>query len=162
MNFSNVRGYDAYAQFTAKVRESVKSQEAPKKRDIESDRARSLFSEPVDTVSISRSARSLSLSFTATQQPQSAQTALKEWMRESGTMSGAMTHRMSGEKMAELLSTNGITFDEDEVYNVNIDVWCAVTVAGKNAEKAKAIQDLLNSTPSGINWGVLLQRLPPD
>jgi len=160
MNFTNVRGYDAYAQFTAKVRESARQQEAPKKRDSEPDRARSLYSEPVDTVSISRSARSLSLSFSTEHKP--AQTALSEWMKESGSMSGAMTHRMSGEKMAELLSTNGITFDEDEVYNVNIDVWCAVTVAGKNAEKAKAIQDLLNSTPSGINWGVLLQRLPPD
>ena len=158
MNFSTVRGYSAYAQFTAKIREAVKLQEIPQEQDVKQDKVSSLYSNPVDTVTISHSARSLSLAFVA--ERETAQTTLNEWIRESGTLSGVLTHRVSGKMMAEMLSSNGISFDEDESYSINIDVWCAVTVTGKNAEKAKAIQDLLNSTPSGINWGFLLQKLP--
>jgi len=160
MNFSTVRGYNAYAQFAAKIREAAKPQETPKEQDTQQDKARSLFSDPVDTVTISRSARALSLSFVAQREP--AQIALKEWIRESGTTNGVLTHRVSGKMMEEALSKSGISFDENESYSINIDVWCAVTVTGKNAEKAKAIQDLLNSTPSGINWGFLLQKLPSN
>jgi len=162
MNFSTVRGYNAYAQFTAKIRESVRLQEPPKEpsqeKVIKRDKTDSLFSDPVDVVTISHSARARSMSIMA--ERETAQNTLKEWIRESGGVSGVLTHRVSGQVMADLLSGNGISLDEDEAYSINVDVWCAVTVTGKNAEKAKAIQDLLNSTPSGINWGFLLQKLP--
>jgi len=164
MNFSSVRGYNAYAQFTAQIRDAreardvAKLQESTVEPKVKQEQAGSGFSDPVDTVSISHSARSMSLSFIA--ERESATTTLREWIRESETSSGVFTHRVSGQMMADLLSSSGITFDEDESYSIEIDVWCAVTVAGKNAEKAKAIQDLLNSTPSGINWGFLLQKLP--
>jgi len=166
MNFSTVRGYNAYAQFTAKIRESVQSrevqpeQDTPRKPDAPQKPVDTLFSDPVDIVSISRSARSRSQSVTA--EREFAQTTLNKWMKESGSLGGAMTHRVSGKMMSEVLSRNGISLDENESYDINIDVWCAVTVTGKNAEKAKAIQDLLNTTPSNINWGLMLQKLPPD
>jgi len=161
MNFSTVRGYNAYTQFSAKIKETVKPQETLQDQDFQRDGARSLYSDPVDTVSISRTARSLSLSLIAEREP--AQTKLKEWMRESGTISGTVTHSISGKNLSEMMAANGISLElEDrDTYNLNLDVWCAATVTGKNAEKAKAIQDLLNSTPRGINWGFLLQKLPP-
>jgi len=160
MNFSTVRGYGAYAQFTAKIREAVKMRESHQEQASEKEQVSSRFSEPVDIVTISHSARSMSLSVTV--ERESAQTTLNKWIKESGSMSGAMTHRVSGKMMAELLSKNGISLEDDEAYDINIDVWCAVTVTGKNAEKAKAIQDLLSSTPGNINWGLMLQKLPPD
>ena len=160
MNFSSVRGYNAYMQFSAKIRDAVKLQEMPKEPEIEQSKADSLFGDPVDTVSISHSARSMSLSLMA--ERETAQTTLRDWIKESASMSGALSHRVSGQTMSELLSTSGISIDENESYSINVDVWCAVTVTGRNAEKAKAIQDLLNSTPGGINWGFLLQKLPAD
>jgi len=163
MNFSTVRGYNAYAQFSAKIRESVQTREARQESGVKPETVDTRFSEPVDIVSISRAALSRSQSVLAEREP--VQTALNNWMKESGTMSnmnGTMTHRISGKMMSEVLSRNGISLDDDEAYDINIDVWCAATVTGKNAEKAKAIQDLLNTTPSNINWGLMLQKLPPD
>ena len=158
MNFSTVRGYNAYAQFTAIIRDAVKARESSQEQEIEQEKPGSVFSDPVDTVSISHSARSMSLSMIA--ERETAQTTLREWMKESGSMNGVLSHRVSGQTMEKVLATNGISLELDESYDINIDVWCAVTVTGKNAEKAKAIQNLLNSTPSGINWGFLLQKLP--
>jgi len=153
-----MRGFNAYSQFTTIVKDSVKQRDLSAEQSNRHDKPGSLYSEPVDTVTISRTARSLSFSLTT--ERETAQTALRDWIKESGSMNGVVSHRASGQTMAELLSANGITLDEDESYDINIDVWCAVTVTGKNAEKAKAIQNLLNSTPSGINWGFLLQKLP--
>ena len=163
MNFSTVRGYNAYAQFTMKIREAVKQQEAQTVQEIEQDRpssSGSIFSDPVDVVSISHTARSMSLSMLA--ERETAQLTLREWIKESGSMNGVISHRVSGQTMAELLASNSISVEDNESFNINVDVWCAVTVTGKNAEKAKAIQDLLNTTPSGINWGFLLQKLPVE
>ena len=160
MNFSTVRGYSAYSQFTARIRESVQSRGAQEKPDTPQESATSRFSDPVDIVTISRSARSRAQSLMAEREP--VQTALNSWIKESGTMGGAMTHQVSGKMMSELLSSKGISLEDNESYDINIDVWCAVTVTGKNAEKAKAIQDLLSNTPSNINWGLMLQKLPPE
>ena len=165
MNFSAVRGYNAYAQFTAKIREAVKMREMSPEFDAERDdlvqeKPGSIFSDPVDTVSISHTARSMSLSITTDHK--TAQITLREWIKETGSTNGILSHKVSGQTMAELISSNGLSIDENESYEINIDVWCAVTVTGKNAEKAKAIQELLNTTPSNINWGLILQKLPVD
>ena len=161
MNFTNVRGYSAYAQFSAKVRETAIQKEVPPKPKKEQDISRSTYSEPVDVVTISVAARNASAPSIMLRE-NSAHTELTQWIRESGTSNGILAHRMSGRLMGEVLASSGIMIEEDEVYDINIDVWSAVSVAGRNAEKALAIQNLLNSTPSGINWGFLLQRLPVD
>ena len=162
MNFSAMRGYNAYAQITMMTKETAKQREMPQEQAVRHEKAAPLLRDhdPVDTVSISHSARSMSYSVAA--ERETAQTTLREWAKESGSMSGVLSNRTSGQSMTELLSKNGISLDENESYDVSIDVWCAVTVTGKNAEKAKAIQNLLNSTPSGINWGLILQGLPVD
>ena len=158
MNFTAVRGFNAYAQFTAKIRESVKMHEDVKEQTQKDKQVSSTFEDPIDIVDISKTARHLSLNLVA--ERESAQTTLREWIKETGTMSGVLTHRVSGKMMEGLLSSNGLSLEEGESFNINVDVWCAVSVTGKNAEKARAIQDLLNTTPSNINWGLLLQRLP--
>ena len=160
MNFTAVRGYNAYAQFSAKIREAVKMRESSQEQSIKKEPADSRFSDPVDVVTISRSARVKAQALMFEKEP--VQTTLNNWMKETGVMNGAMTHRVSGKMMSELLTTGGISLDDDEAYDITIDVWCAVTVTGKNAEKAKAIQDLLSTTPGNINWGLMLQKLPPD
>jgi len=160
MNFSAVRGYNAYAQFTTTIKDAAKQRDEAQEQDYKQDKTGSLFGDPVDTISLSHTARTRSLSVAAEREP--AQTALRDWIKESGPLKGELSHRTSGHSMTKLLSSNGISLDENESYDINIDVWCAVTVTGKNAEKAKAIQDLLSTTPSGINWGLILQQLPPD
>jgi len=170
MNFTNVRGYNAYAQFSAKARETATQNDVSQKQETGQDISRSTYVEPVDTVTISVAARNASTSLNALQEDSTvlalrentAQTELKRWIRESGTSNGVLAHRMSGQIMGDLLIKNGITIEEDEVYNITVDVWSAVSVVGRNAEKARAIQNLLNSTPGGISWGFLLQGLPPD
>ena len=167
MNFTAVRGYNAYAQFSAKIREAVTNRinvsETPKIPDkIESnqDISRSIYSEPVDIVTISQFAKNAS---SAPQKPIRETTALtefKEWSNRTISINSGFSQTVSGITMNEMLKSSGITVDEKEEYDINMDVWCAVSVSGRNTEKAKAIQDLLNSTPSGINWGVLLQKLP--
>lgn len=161
MNFSTVRGYNAYAQFTAKIRQAHKTPELQEisGEHVNSDEtASSEYTDPVDTVTISNRARTLSFSLIS--ERQTPQAELREWMRGSGIMSGTFTNRVSAQNMQNALSGVGLTFDEDEVYDINIEVWSAVSVTSRNAEKAMAIQDLLNSTPSGINWGFLLQKIP--
>jgi len=155
-----MRGYNAYAQVTTLIKETAKQREMQPVQDKTQEKAHSLYSDPIDTVSISHSARAMSLSMKV--ERESAQTTLREWIKESGSMNGFISHRVSGQTMSELLAKNGISIEEKESYDINIDVWCAVTVTGKNAEKAKAIQNLLNTTPSGINWGLILQKLPVD
>jgi len=161
MNFTNVRGYNAYAQFTAKIRETAIQKEPPPETESERDVSRSTYSEPVDVVTISVAARNASATLMSLRES-NAQAELTKWISESGTSNGILSHRMSGQIMGELLASNGISLEEDEVYRIEIDVWSAVSVACRNAEKARAIQNLLNSTPSGINWGFLLQKLPVD
>jgi len=165
MNFSNVRGYNAYAQFTAKVREAVsqRTSETVKQQDMEQaqikNRVRETFSEPVDTVSISSAARIASAALQASKA--NPRTELKDWMRENGVMRSQYKVREFGPKVESLLAQNGINIEEGEQFDISMDVWCAVSVTGRSAEKAKAIQDLINSTGNGINWGLLLQQLPP-
>ncbi|MCL2820769.1 MAG: hypothetical protein FWD38_08095 [Oscillospiraceae bacterium] len=191
MNFSAVRGYNAYAEFSAQIREAVKLRDAQKVQDAKQEKSGSELGDSLgsvdtdDTVSISRSALALSqtlLQNSQSQKPQfqtlqsqkpkpespqneNPQTTLKEWMKTSGhtiSANSATAQRVSGQTMAELLKLNGVDVEENEVRNVDMDVWCAVSVTEKNAEKARAIQNLLNTTPSGINWGFLLQKLPID
>jgi len=158
MNFTATRGFNAYTQFTAKVREAVKMHEDVKEQALEEKQVSSFLEDPIDTVDISKNAQRLSLSLVA--ERETAQTTLREWIKETGAKSGVLTPQLSGKVMGNLLSSNGLSLEEGESYNINVDVWCAVSVTGKNAEKARAIQDLLNTTPSNINWGLLLQKLP--
>jgi len=167
MNFSAVRGYNAYSQFMVKVREAVKLQETESGQGIKKEKAGSDFNDSksgvdiVDTVSISTVAHSRYKSSTIIAQRESPQATLKEWIKTSGgTADNTAALRVTGQTITELLATNGISLDEKETYSIDMDVWCAVSVTEKNAEKAKAIQHLLNTTPSGINWGFLLQKLP--
>ena len=166
MNFSAVRGFNAYAQFTAKVRDAVsqrtvdKVQEPVREQPSEKNQVRFEYNEPVDIVSISSAARIASAALQAAKE--NPRTELKEWMRENGVMRGQVKVRDFGIKIEELLSKSGIDIEEGEKFDITMDVWCAVSVTGRSTEKAKAIQDLLNSTGNGINWGLLLQQLPPQ
>lgn len=176
MNFTAVRGFNAYAQFSAKVREAAKAKEngSEKPESLEDD-SFSLYSEPIDVVTISKQARSAADTLTTIRErssqksslalPEStAHTEFREWLRQtrpSGLMSGSFSQSVPGSVMNKALSGSGITVGDDEEYNVNVDVMSSVTVSSANAEKAKAIQDLLRSTPIGINWGLLLATLPP-
>jgi hypothetical protein len=110
-------------------------------------------------VTISFPARNASAALLAARE-NTAQAEFKEWKKSAGTSVGVLTQSMPNKDVEKLLSGNGITLEENESYNISIDAWSAVSVAGRNSEKAKAIQNLLNSTPSGINWGFLLQKLP--
>jgi len=162
MNFSAVHGFNAYTQFTAQVREAVKVQELGKESVVKNGKTDSEFGSPVDSVSISRSAFSRSQALSQKTQNESPQTILKDWIKASGNTNNAATQRVTSQTTSELLATNGIQLEEKETYSVDMDVWCAVSVTEKNAEKAKAIQNLLHNTPSGINWGFFLQKLPVD
>jgi len=171
MNFSAVHGFNAYKQFTAQVREIVRVQETKQEQDAALTKSSYELSDPVDVVSISRTAHSrfatsrLQSQSKAPEQ-ENPQTTLKEWIKTSGNSNSALGERVqshvSGQTMAELLKFNGVSLEENEVYSIDMDVLCDVSVTEKNAEKAKAIQNLLNTTPSGINWGFLLQKLPVD
>jgi len=175
MNFSAVHGFNAYKQFTAQVRETVRVQETQKEQDIRQVKSGSEISDPVDSVSISRNALARSAASRLTMQNktperESPQTTLREWIKTSANSIGFADSRLSsrasgqvsGQSIAELLKMNGVPLEENEVHSIDMDVWCAVSVTERNAEKAKAIQNLLNTTPSGINWGFLLQKLPVD
>ncbi|MCL2628400.1 MAG: hypothetical protein FWD44_06885 [Oscillospiraceae bacterium] len=169
MNFSAVRGYNAYAQFSAKIREAVMSRtetaDKPSDNEIKQDYSRSMYSEPVDIVNISQSALSASRKFIAPhadkpEQTNSAQEQFKEWAKGANSINGGFSQKVSGSTINKMLSNGALSVGENEEYEISMDVWCAVTVSGRSAEKAKAIQNLLNSTPDGINWGFLLQKLP--
>jgi hypothetical protein len=159
MNFSSVRGYNAYAQFTTKIRETIKAKTVPQEQEIKQDGAYSLYIEPVDTVTISHPARNASDALLAARE-NTAHTEFKEWKKNAATATGMFAQSMSHNSVEKLLSKSDIRLEDGEAYNISINAWSAVSVVGKNAEKAKAIQDLLNNTPSGINWGFLLQKLP--
>lgn len=193
MNFTAVRGFNAYSQFSAKIREAVKSktEEAEETEDLQKDSS-SVYTRPIDSVSISKSALE---AYDALKVKQAAEARLeqimnkthkieeakqeeipsplslrensphvqfREWARTSGIMRGGFSQNIPGSVINKALSGTGITVGDDEEYNVTIDVLSAATVSSKNTEKAKAIQNLLNSTPSGINWGLLLATLPPS
>ena|GEM_PF-2388542 len=199
MNFSSVRGYNAYAQFSIKIREAVKNRvesenEVSKEPKISQEKSNSLFSEPVDTVTISTLARNASSALVAqrnrsqqesaqrestaqlsqhknSQREKSAQISQREnsphiefrnWQKSVSMTNGNFSQKIPGSLMNEVLSGSNITVGDDEEYDVSVDVWSSAIVSGKNAEKARAIQDLLNSTPIGINWGLLLAKLPPS
>jgi hypothetical protein len=61
------------------------------------------------------------------------------------------------DKILSALSENEITLSPSEKFNISVDKYCNVTVTGDDAEKAKAIEKVLNS-PGSENWGLLLQR----
>jgi len=167
MNFTAVRGYNAYAQFSIKIREAVanriETSETPKvpdKIESSSDVSRRIYSEPVDIISISQFAKNASAALEKPIRETTALTEFKEWSKRTIAINSGFSQTVSGITMNEMLGSTGIKVDENEEYDINMDVWCAVTVSGRNTEKARAIQDLLNSTPGGINWGFLLQKLP--
>ena len=160
MNFTAVRGYNAYTHLTAKTSEPVKLNEVSQDQDIKKEQIASVFDDPVDIVSISVIARNMSISMMA--ERETAQSMLRDWLKESGSKNDVFSQNVQGQSMEGLMSSNGIKLEADESSDVNLDVWCAVTVTGKNAAKAKAIQNLLNTTPSNINWGLMLQKLPVD
>jgi len=179
MNFSAVHGFNAYKQFTAEVRktgESSKLQETQREQGIKHEKPTPVFGDPVDVVSISRTAelrfqsQAQSKALTKAPERESPQTTLKEWIKTSGNSIGFADSRVSshasgqvsGQAISEMLKLNGVALEENEVHSIDMDVWCAVSVTERNAEKAKAIQNLLHTTPSGINWGFLLQKLPVD
>jgi len=60
MNFTAVNGFNAYAQFTAKIRESVRMHEDVKEQALKEKNVSSFLEDPVDTVDISQTARRLS------------------------------------------------------------------------------------------------------
>jgi len=160
MSFSSVHGYNPYTQSAAKVKETASPQKTSPEQARENNINRSGFDDPVDIVSISKSAKRLSFSYSI--ERETAQNTLKEWIKESGKTSSPVNHRASGKTKTELLTDKNSPPNENEPNNINMDVWCAVSVTEKNIEKAKAIQNLLNTTPSGINWGFLLQKLPVE
>lgn len=164
MNFTAVRGFNAYAQFSAKIREAVKSRaETSQEAEKLQDSSRSLYVEPVDTVTISEPARNASNALMVIRE-NSPHLEFREWAKsvnKAGVFSGEFSQKVPGSVMNEALAGSGIAVGDNEEYALKVDVKAAVSVSSKNAEKAKAIQDLLNSTPSGINWGMLLAKLPP-
>jgi len=160
MNFTSVHGYNAYTQFAAKVKETASTQKTSSEQVRETNNTGSESNDPVDIVSISKSAKRLSISYAI--ERETAQSTLKEWIKESGSINSAVNFHTSGKMMTELLADKNLSLNENKSYDINMDVWCAVSVTEKNIEKAKAIQNLLNTTPSGINWGFLLQKLPVD
>jgi len=56
------------------------------------------------------------------------------------------------------LERKGIELEENERFDLSVDKYGNVTVTGVNKEKAKAIEDVLNSMPNGENWGEILNR----
>jgi hypothetical protein len=166
LNFSAVRGFNAYSQFSAKIREAAvqkaEAQEIQENPKNEPKIDTSVYIEPVDKVTISVVARNAAL---AAQSPlalreNSALMEFKEWAKSAKLMSSNFSQKVSGETMDKMLTNTGISINSDEEYDIGVDVWSAINVSGRNAEKARAIQDLLNSTPTNINWGFLLQKLP--
>jgi len=68
----------------------------------------------------------------------------------------AAAHLMNDIKAA--LAEKGITISPNEKFNISVDKYFNVTVTGDDKEKAKAIEDVLNSPADGKNWGLLLQK----
>ena len=163
MNFTAVRGFNAYAQFSATIRQAVMSRdEPPEEPEIEQDSSlsESIYSEPVDVVAISDNARKASTTLVAMRE-RNPQAELSEWKRTSGVLKGRFSREIPGSIMNEALSGSNISVDDDEEYTIDLAMRGRVNVSGRNAEKARAIQNLLNTTPSNINWGLLLMKLPP-
>ena len=64
----------------------------------------------------------------------------------------ATAHLMNNLKAA--LAEKGITISPNENFNISVDKYFNVTVTGDDKEKAKAIEDVLNSPAEGKNWGL--------
>jgi len=62
MNITATRGQSAYAQYSAIVRETARLQKSLQERDTKQEQTASSNDDPIDTVSISHRARSLSFS----------------------------------------------------------------------------------------------------
>ena len=61
-------------------------------------------------------------------------------------------------KLESTLEKYGIELSEGEEFNISVDKYCKVSVTGIDREKAKAIEDVLNSMPDGKNWGLILNQ----
>ena len=171
MQASPISGYNAYAQFSEKSREVVKADFSVRERKPEQVEISSRASDTEDIISISAAARNASAALSASREAvaqenatreTSKQAEFKEWARETAMKSEPFTQRVSGQQLGELLSGSGISVEKDETFEINVDKWGIAAVTSKNAEKARDVQALLNSTPRMINWGLMLQKLPID
>ena len=160
MNFSTVYGNNTYTQHTAKAAETAGLQETLKERGntVAGLGESADITEGFDTVTISHTARTNSQ--TPVQKPsfitqrESAQTTLKEWMKDSNFPGTRKINQAPVSKLSQA--------PVNETLNINVETWCASSVTEKNAEKAKVIQSFLNTAPGGISWGLLLQKLPVE
>jgi len=176
MQASPISGYNAYAQFSEKNREVVKADFSVREHKPEQVEVSSRASDTEDIISISDAARNASAALSASREAvareavaqetarreTSTQAEFKEWARETAMKSEPFTQRVSGQQLGELLSGSGISVEKDESFDINVDKWGIANVTSRNAEKAKDVQALLNSTPRMLNWGLMLQKLPID
>ena len=186
MQASPISGYNAYAQFSEKSREVVKADFSVREREHAQVEVSSLASDTEDIISISDAARNASAALSASREAAAQETAaredaareaaaqeaaaresstqaeFKEWARETAMKSEPFTQRVSGQQLGEILSGSGISVEKDESFDINVDKWGIAAVTSKNAEKARDVQALLNSTPRMLNWGLMLQKLPID
>jgi len=181
MQASPIAGYNAYAQFSAKSTEVVKADFSVREREPVQVEVSSRASDTEDIISISAAARNASAALsvsreadaretaaretaareTATRET-SAQAEFKQWAREAAMKSTPFTQRVSGQQLGEILAGSGISVEKDESFDITVDKWGIAGVTSKNAEKARDVQALLNSTPQMLNWGLLLFNLPID
>jgi hypothetical protein len=82
----------------------------------------------------------------APQKEQTAQPSFRETM---------FAHLMND--IIAALSKKGITLSPSEKFNINVDKLGNITITGNDEQKAKAIENVLNSSESK-NWGLLLQK----
>jgi len=169
MQASPIAGYNAYAQFSARSTEVVKADFSVREHESEQVEISSQISDSVDIISISAAARNASAALSASRKAEEAatretstQAEFKEWARETALKSEPFTKRLSGQQLGELLSGSGISVEKGESFDITVDKWGIASVTSKNAEKARDVQALLNSTPQMLNWGLLLQKLPID
>ena len=181
MQASPIAGYNAYAQFSARSKEVVKADFSEHGREPVQVEVSSQASDSIDIISISAAARNasaaqsfeetlygsrsdtmLSMSRETVAREASTQAEFKEWARETAMKSEPFTRRVSGQQLGEILSGSGISAEKDESFDITVDKWGIAAVTSKNAEKARDIQALLNSTPQMLNWGLLLFNLPID
>jgi len=176
MQTSPISGYNAYAQFSARGKEVVKADFSVREREPVQVEVSSQTSDSVDIISISAAARNASAALSASREAvaqetvaqetatreASTQAEFNEWARETAMKSEPFTQRVSGQQLGEILSGSGISVEKGESFDINVDKWGIASVTSKNAEKAREVQALLNSTPRMLNWGLMLLKLPID
>jgi len=171
MKTSSIVGYNAYAQFSARNKEVVKADFSERGREPAQVEVSDRASDPADIISISAAARNASAALSVSRETvaretvareASTQAEFNEWARETAMKSEPFTQRVSGQQLGELLSGSGVSVEKDESFDISVDRWGIAAVTGKNAEKARDVQALLNSTPRMLNWGLQLLKLPID